>query len=142
MRVEDFENHNLPRPIILLNGAFDLLHSGHFKCFHHACKAGKTIIVALDSDAKIKGNKGPERPILTYVERATALQYMPIDGIVEINSDEDFKSLVRLLNPDLRVKGTEYQDKFTRIPGVATMWVRGDGMRASKIVDRIRSRYD
>ena len=141
MRIEEFQDHDLPRPVVLLNGAFDLLHSGHFKCFHHAAKVANTIIVALDSDTKIKAAKGPERPILSYVERATALQYMPISGIVEITSDEEFKRLIDLLAPDLRVKGTEYQTKSSRIPEVPTMWVRGDGMRASKIVDRIRSRY-
>lgn len=142
LRVEDFALHTLPRPLVLMNGAFDTLHSGHLKCFYHAAKNAKSVIVALDSDSKIRASKGPSRPILTFVERATALQYMPIDGIVEISSDEEFKQLVKFLKPDLRVKGTEYQDAPSRIPGVPTMWVRGDGMRTSKLVERILERHD
>ena len=140
-RIDDFEELEFPRPIVLMNGAFDMLHSGHLKCFHHAAKAGRTVIVALDSDDKIKLSKGASRPILTFVERATSLQYMPIHGIVEIRTDADFNELVELLSPDLRVKGTEYQNASTRIPGVPTMWVRGDGMRTSKLVERILDRY-
>lgn len=142
MRIEDFEGHEFPRPLVLMNGAFDTLHSGHLKCFYHASKNAKTVIVALDSDAKIRATKGSTRPILTFVERATALQYMPIDGIVEIGSDEEFVRLIRLLGPDLRVKGTEYQTKPSRIPAIPTMWVRGDGMRTSKLVERVLERYE
>lgn len=141
MRIDDFKDHKLPRPICLANGAFDILHSGHAKILHHASQNAKTVVVALDSDAKIRATKGPERPILSYVERAVALQYMPINIIVEIGSDEDFKQLCSSLNPDFRVKGSEYRNLSSRIPEVPTMWVRKDGMRATKIVQRILERY-
>lgn len=141
MRIEDFKDHQLPRPICLANGAFDILHSGHMKVLHHARQNAKTVVVALDSDQKIKAAKGKERPILTYVERAIALQYQPIDVIVEIGSDEDFLALISLLSPDFRVKGSEYRGQSSRVPKVPTMWVRKDGMRATKIVERVVKRY-
>lgn len=138
VKVEDFAKLKLKRPVVLVNGTFDVAHSGHFKIFHHAHKHGKTVVAAMDSDSLV-AQKKPGRPIQTWVERAVAFRFMPIDYLVEICSDLDFIRLVELLKPDLRVRGAEYRDKPSRIPEVPTLFVHDYGQRTSKLIERIRN---
>ena len=138
VRVEDFARLKLKHPIILLNGVFDLLHSGHMKNIFHARKHGKTVVLALDSD-RLVGEMKPGRPLLTWIERATSLGYMPLDYLVEIDSNKEFVRLVELLKPDLRVKGAEYREKPSRIPEVPCLFIHDSGMRTSEIIKRIKN---
>jgi hypothetical protein len=63
---------------------------------------------------------------------------MPIDYLVEINGDEEFCRLVKLIQPDLRVLGSEYREKKSRIPDVPALFIHDSGIRTSEIVRRIR----
>src|SRR5579859_555329 len=139
VRIEDLAKIKLKRPLVLLNGTFDLLHSGHMKLFYHAQKKGKTIIVAMDSDAMVAGKK-PGRPIQTWVERATAFRFLPIDYLVEINNDEEFIRLVKVIAPDLRIRGAEFRDNKSRCPDIPCLYVHDSGQRTSDIVKRIQSK--
>ncbi len=139
VRINDFQKllPRLKRPIVLLNGCFDLLHSGHMKTIFHSRRHAKTLVCALDSDQMVASSK-PGRPILSWIERATSLGYMPIDYLTEINSNEEFLKLVELLKPDLRVKGAEYRDKPSRIPEVPCLFIHDSGMRTSEIIRRVK----
>lgn len=137
VRIDDFKKLKLKRPIVLINGVFDILHQGHWKVIGHARRHGKTLICALDSDMLVARNK-PGRPIMSWIERATALGYTPLDYLVEINGDADFEKLVEIIKPDLRVKGAEYRDKPSRIPEVPCLYVHDSGMRTSEIIRRIK----
>lgn len=136
----------LPRPIVLINGAFDLLHSGHWKIIQRARRNAATLICALDSDARV-AHKDPRRPIQTYVERATMLGYTPVDYLSEIDSDRDMYTLICALKPDLRVQGPEYAtvSKYPWIPKaiVSGLDTKGNrmGMSTSQIITRILERY-
>lgn len=138
VKVEDFAKLKLKRPVVLVNGTFDLFHTGHAKILHHAAKHGKTVVVAMDSDEMVQGKK-PGRPIQTWVERAVAFRYSPVDFLVEIHGDEEFNRVVELLKPDLRIRGAEYRDKLSRIPDVPTLFVHDYGQRTSKLIERIRN---
>jgi cytidyltransferase-like protein len=138
VKVEDFAKLKLKRPVVLVNGTFDIFHTGHAKILHHAAKHSKTIVVAMDSDAMVAGRK-PGRPIQSWVERAVAFRFSPCDFLVEIKNDEEFMQLVELLKPDLRVRGAEYRDKPSRIPEVPTLFVHDYGCRTSKLIERIRN---
>jgi bifunctional ADP-heptose synthase (sugar kinase/adenylyltransferase) len=143
LRPSDLANHNLPRPIILTNGAFDLAHVGHRRLFAMARKqAGKrgTVICALDSDQKVALAKAG-RPILSWIERAALLNYEPIDFIVEIDSSVDMDSLMTNLKPDLRVQGYSYLSTQTRYPNIPKLYVRDAGMHTSDIIQRILDKY-
>jgi cytidyltransferase-like protein len=138
VRVEDFAKLHLKRPVVLVNGCFDLLHAGHWKTIFHARKHGKTVVIAMDSD-RLVGEKKPGRPIMTWVERATALGYTPADYLVEIDNDKEFLRLVELLKPDLRVKGAEYREEASRIPEVPCLFIHESGMRTSEVIRRIKN---
>lgn len=130
---------NLPRPVVLVNGCFDLLHSGHMRLLFSArLKAGRkgTLIVAMDSDRRVKELKGHGRPILSWIERAVTLNYMPINYLVEFDSTDELRTIIRDLHPDLRVQGDDHIGKKTNFPSLQTCFVRGGGLRTSEIIRR------
>jgi len=100
-----------------------------------------TLICALDGDAKIHSEKGPTRPIMSWIERAVALNYMPLDAIIQIETRQDMDQVMRGLAPDFRVQGCDYLDKQSRYPNVPKILVRLGKLRTSEIVERIRARY-
>jgi cytidyltransferase-like protein len=126
----------LPRPVVVVNGAFDLLHAGHMKVIFAARKRAGTVIVALDSDTRC-ARKGAGRPVLRFPERARALEFMPVDYIVEIDSDQDMGRLLKASRCDLRVQGFEYRDKLTKFPAIPKCFVRVGAMSTTKIIERI-----
>lgn len=147
LRPEEFRNLDLPRPVVLINGAFDLLHSGHWKVITRARRKAGTLICALDSDARV-ARKDPRRPIQTYIERATMLGYTPIDYLCEIETDRDIYDLIRAAKPDLRVQGPEYRKQDSKYPWIPKAYVSGVGrsgarigMSTTKVIDRIVERY-
>lgn len=137
VRVSEIVKMDLPRPIIVVNGAFDVLHSGHMKVIFQARRRAATLVVAMDSDDRVS-RKGTGRPIQTFVERATTLNFMPVDYIVEIDSDENMKKLLYGLEPDARVQGQDYRKTLSKYPDIPKFYVRGTGMRTSKIIERCK----
>lgn len=142
-RVEDFIGHDLPRPIVLINGAFDLLHASHMRVIFTARKkAGPrgTVVCAMDSDQAIKKVKGQNRPVMSWIERATAMSFMPVDLLCEINSATEFNHLVKALNPDLRVQGGDWMGKPSRHPSIPKLFVRETELHTTAIIQRIYER--
>lgn len=131
----------LRRPVVLVNGCFDLLHSGHMKVLFIARKvAGEgTVVVAIDSDERIKELKGPSRPIQTLVERATALNYMPIDYLCEFSTQEELKMLVEGISPNVRVQGGDHSTHPSTFPSIPKIYVPSRGMHTSLIIERCRT---
>ncbi len=141
LRLTDKQLLELPRPIVLVNGAFDILHAPHMRLIFSARSKAASLVCALDSDDKIKASKGPSRPVLSFPERAAALNYMPLDAIVEIDCEADMKELMRLLKPDLRVQGADYRDKKSRFK-VQKMLVREGKPHTSDLIERVLSKHD
>jgi D-glycero-beta-D-manno-heptose 1-phosphate adenylyltransferase len=146
LRPADFKNLELPRPLVIVNGGFDLLHAGHFKLITRARRNAATLVCALDSDTRV-ARKDPRRPIQTFIERATMLAYAPIDYLVEIDSDKDMYNLILIAKPDLRVQGPEHR-KSNKYPWVPKAFVSGlnrsgerVGMSTTEIVRRVTERY-
>lgn len=132
---------SLPRPIVLVNGSFDLLHSGHMYLLHLANRLSEngSVIVAVDSDKMIKRKKSKDRPLFSFLERYKAICFQPVTAIIEINSDQNFKTMARHLKPDYRVRGIEYKDYNHRVPGIDTLWVpRLGSISTTEIINRIK----
>lgn len=137
-RPEELAYLPLRGPVVLVNGAFDLLHPTHMRLLWAAREAGETVICALDTDEKIAAEKGEGRPILSFPERAAALNYMPINLIVPIGSRADMDLVMK--HVDLRVQGDGYAGKRSRYPAVPKLFVRSSGLHTSTIIERILSR--
>jgi len=142
-RPSDFSHLTLPRPFVLVNGAFDLLTSSHMRLLfaaRHAAGINGTVVVALDSDSKVASEKGDGRPIMSWIERAAALAYMPITCLTEISNREDMDTLITSLKPDLRVQGYEYLSRPTRYPTIPKLFVRDTTLHTSTILNRITAK--
>ena len=140
LRPGDFHRLTLPRPVVLINGAYDLCTNGHKQLIWQARMRASTLICALDSDDKVSTEKGAGRPIMSWVERATAMGFMRCDYVVEISNDEDMQRLMNYLKPDFRVVGQDYQGHATRFPDVKRLFVRrnDNSISTSKIIERCK----
>ena len=95
-----------------VNGCFDILHVGHIRMFEFAKSLCDYLVVAIDSDDRIRSNKGPKRPFNCVEDRKimlTSLRY--IDEVKSFSTDEELTSLVKSVAPDIMVVGDDYINK-------------------------------
>lgn len=97
--------------IVFTNGCFDILHAGHMMSLAGAASFGNRLIVGLNSDASVKRLKSENRPIQNQDSRALLLASMQFVDLVVIFGDDTPENLIRLVKPDVLVKGGDYQIK-------------------------------
>ncbi len=96
--------------IVFTNGCFDILHAGHVGYLEEARKQGDRLIVALNSDSSVRRLKGPNRPINLIDRRMAVLAGLEsVDWVVSFNDDTP-ERLLRLVKPDILVKGGDYSE--------------------------------
>ena len=99
----------LPRPVVFTNGVFDVLHCGHATYLDQARQLGASLVVALNTDASARRlGKGPERPLNRQEDRATLLAALESVSLVTWFDEDTPLELVAELQPDLLVKGGDY----------------------------------
>lgn len=94
--------------IAFANGAFDLLHVGHVRYLEGAKREGDRLVVAINSDASVRGLKGPNRPVLPESDRAELVAALRAVDYVVIFDEPTVTPLLELLKPDVHCKGTDY----------------------------------
>ena len=94
--------------VTLANGCFDLLHVGHVRYLHAARNLGGKLVVAVNSDASVRGLKGAGRPIMPAEERAEILAALADVDAVVIFPENDVRAIIREIRPDFHAKGTDY----------------------------------
>ncbi len=99
------EARRLGQTVVFTNGCFDILHAGHLSCLERARKLGDLLVLGLNSDRSVRSNKGPGRPALSQDHRAALLAGLACVDIVVIFDEETPEALLRLLAPDVLVKG-------------------------------------
>ena len=96
------------RTLVFTNGCFDILHRGHVTYLTFARNQGDALVVGLNSDASVKRNKGPDRPIHSEADRAFVLGSLrAVDYVVLFDEDEPRDLIARIL-PDVLVKGKDW----------------------------------
>jgi D-beta-D-heptose 7-phosphate kinase/D-beta-D-heptose 1-phosphate adenosyltransferase len=94
---------------VFTNGCFDIIHAGHVTCLQMAKQLGDYLIVAVNTDESIQKLKGPNRPINHLEHRMTVLAGLDaVDWVVPF-ADDTPERLLRLIQPDILVKGGEYR---------------------------------
>lgn len=97
--------------IVLTNGCFDLLHTGHVRYLKEAAAEGDCLVVAINSDASIRGlNKAPDRPLFSQEDRAEMLAALESVDYVVVFDEATPHALLEEVQPDLLVKGGTYSD--------------------------------
>jgi len=94
--------------IAFANGGFDLLHVGHVRYLDGARREADRLIVAINSDASVRGLKGSSRPVLPEADRAELVAALRAVNYVVIFSEPTVTPLLELLRPDVHCKGTDY----------------------------------
>ena len=94
--------------IAFANGGFDLLHVGHVRYLEGAKREADRLVVAINSDASVRGLKGPSRPVLPEVDRAELVAALRAVDYVVIFSEPTVAAWLELLKPDVHCKGTDY----------------------------------
>jgi len=133
--------------IIFTNGCFDILHLGHVRYLREAKKLGDILIVGLNSDDSVTALKGPGRPFVSELERAEILASLECVDYVTIFDELRPDRLIRLIRPDIHVKGGDY--KLSEIPERRTVEALGgkviiippiEGKSTTNIVEKILSK--
>jgi rfaE bifunctional protein nucleotidyltransferase chain/domain len=96
------------RTIAFANGCFDLLHVGHVRYLQGAAREGDRLVVAVNDDRSVAALKGPGRPILAAADRAELVAALRGVDYVVIFGDPNVERLLKLLEPDVHCKGTDY----------------------------------
>lgn len=93
---------------VFVNGTFDVLHLGHLAMLNYAKTLGDQLVVAIDSDERVKRLKGSNRPINDVNERKVMLENLKAVDQVEIfDTDEDLINIIKTC--DIMVKGGDYK---------------------------------
>ncbi|MCU4174474.1 D-glycero-beta-D-manno-heptose 1-phosphate adenylyltransferase [Carboxylicivirga sp. N1Y90] len=131
--------------IVFTNGCFDIVHRGHIDYLSKAKDLGTRLVLGLNTDASVQRLKGPERPVVDEQSRAILLASMQfIDLVVYFDEDTPYE-LIRTLQPDVLVKGSDY--KASDIVGYDVVTGKGgsvetidfvEGFSTSSIVEKIK----
>jgi D-beta-D-heptose 7-phosphate kinase/D-beta-D-heptose 1-phosphate adenosyltransferase len=96
------------RRVVFTNGCFDLLHPGHVRCLADARALGDVLIVAVNSDRSVRGNKGPKRPLVPEGDRAEVIAALASVDYVTIFDEPTPRELIARVLPNLLVKGADW----------------------------------
>ena len=97
--------------VVATGGCFDLLHAGHARTLAAARRlAGDdgVLVVCLNSDASVRRLKGPDRPVVAEADRAEMLRALAAVDAVEVFDEDDPRTVLERLRPDVWVKGGDY----------------------------------
>ncbi|MCF6345398.1 MAG: bifunctional D-glycero-beta-D-manno-heptose-7-phosphate kinase/D-glycero-beta-D-manno-heptose 1-phosphate adenylyltransferase HldE [Thiomicrorhabdus sp.] len=140
------EAKNRGERVVMTNGCFDLLHSGHVRYLNEAAKLGERLIVAVNSDESVQILKGDTRPIVPLKGRMELLSALScVDWVVPFN-EETPERLICKLTPDVLVKGGDYKPE--EVAGAQCVWDAGgdveilsfwDGYSTSNMVAKIQN---
>jgi len=97
---------------VFVNGAFDVLHSGHLDLLDFASMLGGHLMVAIDTDRRIEYNKGTGRPFNSLSIRKHIMSMLkPVNSVKVFDTDEELIELIRQYQPDVMVKGSDWKGK-------------------------------
>ena len=114
----------LPRPLVLTNGVFDILHRGHVTYLARARALGASLLVALNGDASVRRlGKPGERPLNPLADRLAVLAALDSVAAVTWFDEDTPEALIDACRPDVLVKGGDWP--VARIVGGAGVLARG-----------------
>ena len=99
----------LPRPLVLTNGCFDILHRGHVTYLAQARSCGQALVLALNTDASVRRlDKGNDRPVNELENRAAVAAALASVDLVTWFDDDTPLALIELIQPDILIKGGDW----------------------------------
>ena len=97
---------------IWTNGCFDILHRGHIELFRYAKSLGDELIVGIDTDKKVKKDKGKGRPINSLNDRIMMLNSLIyVDKVIPFDSTSELEKTIKRIHPSIMVIGADWKGK-------------------------------
>jgi len=126
--------------VVMTNGCFDILHTGHVRYLEQARRLGDRLIVAVNDDDSVRKLKGPSRPVVSQSERMEVLAGLAgVDWVVPFSEDTP-ERLICQVSPDILVKGGDYKPEQVagnQCAGETKILDFVEGCSTSKIIDAI-----
>jgi D-beta-D-heptose 7-phosphate kinase/D-beta-D-heptose 1-phosphate adenosyltransferase len=95
--------------LVMTNGCFDILHTGHVEYLEEAKARGDRLLVAVNDDGSVTRLKGDGRPVNSLYDRMSVLAGLAaVDWVVPFSQDTP-EALIRDIRPDVLVKGGDYE---------------------------------
>jgi D-beta-D-heptose 7-phosphate kinase/D-beta-D-heptose 1-phosphate adenosyltransferase len=96
---------------VFVNGTFDILHPGHVMLLQYAASLG-TVLVAIDTDRRVRQLKGTGRPFFNQDERKYMLQSLKsVSQVLTFDTDSELEHIILVNEPDIMVKGSDYRGR-------------------------------
>lgn len=130
------------KKIVFTNGCFDILHAGHVKSIEFAKSKGDILVLGLNSDSSVKRLKGPKRPVNKQEDRAIVLAALGAVDAVCIFSQETPLELIKIVKPDILVKGADYKNKEvvgSEYAGKVVLFPLLKGRSTTNLINKIAS---
>ena len=103
------------KTVALCHGVFDLMHPGHVVHFREARAMADILVVTITPDRLV--NKGPGRPIFNQQLRLDTLAAVQFIDHAALNEWPTAVEAIRLLKPNVYVKGADYADHGADVTG-------------------------
>ncbi len=100
--------HRAGEKIVFTNGCFDILHAGHVRYLEKARSFGDCLVLGLNTDASVRGNKGSSRPINSELDRAEVVGALKSVDYVVLFGEKTAETIIAKVRPDVYVKGGDY----------------------------------
>ena len=132
--------------IVFTNGCFDLLHPGHIRLLEESRSLGDLLIVGINTDESVRGNKGANRPLIPQQERAEVLASLePVDYVVTFDEPTP-QELIASIVPNVLVKGADWgpnavvgRAEVESAGGRVVLIALEPGYSTTRIIERIRN---
>ena len=99
------------KKIIMTNGCFDIIHTGHVRYLSKAKSLGDYLVIAVNDDESVKRLKGNGRPINVLEDRMLVLNSLASVNLVIPFSQDTPEEIISSVNPDVLVKGGDYKEE-------------------------------
>jgi D-beta-D-heptose 7-phosphate kinase/D-beta-D-heptose 1-phosphate adenosyltransferase len=120
------------KKIVFTNGCFDILHAGHVTYLQQAKQLGDYLITAINDDNSVKNLKGSGRPINNIEQRMAVLAGLgAVDWVISF-SESTPERLLKRLQPDILVKGGNYQ--IDEVVGADIVFAYGGEVRVLGLI--------
>ena len=133
------------KAVVFTNGVFDLLHAGHTSILSKAKALGGILFVGMNSDSSVKAIKGPGRPIMDEKVRSEMLCALPSVDYVVIFSEKTPERLLSELQPDMHVKGGDWEGKSLPERKLVESWggkvkivQSGETVSTTKLIEKMK----
>lgn len=95
------------RVLVHCHGCFDIVHPGHIQHLQYAKSLGDELVVTVSADSHVQ--KGVDRPLIPDDLRASSLAALECVDWVYVNPNPTAVELLEELQPDVYIKGKEYE---------------------------------